>query len=321
MKQTKIIISGIVVLLLLIAGAFSLLQHIRSNDPSGDRTQAVVSLPGKAEAEALAEKSREVFTAVQPDLRSALAGMHVIAHRNVIGEDKEHSFEAYDQAIADGARIIEQDIVISKDHTLYVFHDQTAGRLTGVSKAFSRMTDEEIDSLRTYAGNPVLRLSEVFDHYGTTVEYAIELKSKDRDTAGAFMDLVEQYGFADRIIVQCFDPDILEIIEDRYPDMIKLFLCKYPGLLEQGYEASCVDIISVDYYMMTEERIRRAHEGHKLFSVWPVVTEGETKAAIDAGVDIYFTDNVKQSISLEKGYGFEKRYLSDEQDKESKQKQ
>lgn len=57
-------------------------------------------------------------------------------------------------------------VVTSKDGTLYVSHDSSAQKITGVDKLYSEMTDEEIDELRTVDGQKILRLSEVFDKYG-----------------------------------------------------------------------------------------------------------------------------------------------------------
>ena len=47
---------------------------------------------------------------------------HVYSHRGSKGSN-EHTFEAYDEAIKAGSHNIEQDVVVSRDGTLYVSHD------------------------------------------------------------------------------------------------------------------------------------------------------------------------------------------------------
>ena len=256
--------------------------------------------------------SPQETTAPEPQVdpeqeKRSLAAEHVYAHRGSSGDSAEHSFRQYDEAIGDGAAYIEQDIVISKDGTLYVSHDTDAGRMTGTNRNYSDMTDEEIDQLTTYAGEKILKLGEVFDRYGTSINYVIELKNTDRATEDAFASLVDQYGLRDRIIVQCFYTDTLEYLEGIFPEMPKLCLVKEANALEQGIEAPYVDIICVEQSMMTEETASRVHDSGKLFSAYTLVSEDEIRSAIDLGVDTYFTDSVALAISLEESYGLETR--------------
>ncbi|MEO1781207.1 glycerophosphodiester phosphodiesterase family protein [Enterococcus diestrammenae] len=65
-------------------------------------------------------------------------------------------------AIQYGSKYIEQDLVTSKQGTLYVSHDLSAKRLTGVDKQFSDMTDVEINVLKTIIGESILSLRDVF---------------------------------------------------------------------------------------------------------------------------------------------------------------
>ena len=143
---------------------------------------------------------------------------HVISHRGSAGPG-EHSFEAYDAAIEAGSHNIEQDIVVSKDGTLYVSHDRTAERMTGMSGSFSEMSDAEIDALTTANGGHILKLSEVFDRYGRSIRYIIELTDDGEAAVGGFCRIVDEYGLADRIVLQSFDPGVLEEAEKKYPNM------------------------------------------------------------------------------------------------------
>ena len=122
-----------------------------------------------------------------------------------------------------------------------------------------------------------------------------------------FADLVRQYGYEDRVTVQCFDLGPLDELEGIFPDMPKMYLCKVGSLLEQGYQADFVDIIAPQDFMMTEENVKRAHDMGKQFCSWPIDSEEWIKKAIDLGVDCYFTDNVERALSIEEDYGREKR--------------
>lgn len=317
MRKHPVIIVILIIALLLINGTlFAWVFRGQEQQLAQEETDAVKGAVKEitAVAEIVSDEAQDTVKTTEKSLRRELAADHIYVHRASSGVSLEHSFRQYDEAIADGARYIEQDIVISRDGTLYVSHDLTAYRMTGVNRAFADMSDEEIDGLRTHAGEKTLRLSEVFDRYGRSIDYVIELKSADRRTTDAFSALVDQYGFQDQIIVQCFYLDTLQILEDIYPDMPKLYLVKYAGNLDKGYETPYVDIISVELSMMTEKNVNRAHEDGKQFNVWPLTDEGavftddQIRQAIDLGVDSYFTDDVKQAMAIEEDYGYEKRY-------------
>lgn len=232
-----------------------------------------------------------------------LLAEHVFSHRGAEGY-YEHSFKAYDEAITAGSRYIEQDVVLSSDGVLFVSHDLNAASMTGSNANYSSMRADEVDQLQTKAGYKVLRLSEVFDKYGKDINYVIELKSADAAMREAFKQIVDEYDYQDNIIVQSEYMGVLEDLEDKYPDMPKLAVCKTQGAVEDSLNTDCVDIISVRYYsgLMTEDNCEAAHNKGKQFSAWTINSESAIREAIDMGVDSYFTDDTALAISLEKQY-------------------
>lgn len=63
----------------------------------------------------------------------AVADMLIIAHRGASGERPEHTRAAYELAIAQGADIIEPDLVITRDGVLVVRHENEIGGTTDVA--------------------------------------------------------------------------------------------------------------------------------------------------------------------------------------------
>ncbi len=235
------------------------------------------------------------------------AARHVYSHRGSAGEN-EHSFKAYDDAIAAGSIYIEQDLVLSKDGVLFVAHDLSAEPMTGTPKLYSSMSAEEIDGLKTKAGGKVLRMSGVFERYGKTVNYVIELKAyEDSRMIDSFRELVDKYGYQDIITVQCKDIHPLRTLESIYPDMTKLYICRSQWGFDTSINEPYIDIISVNEWLMTEERCRIVHDKGKKFSAWTLDSEGSIRQAIDMGVDTYFTNDTPLALSLEKDYGLKKR--------------
>ena len=230
------------------------------------------------------------------------AAQHVYSHRGKEGPE-EHSFKVYDEAIAAGSIYIEQDLVLSNDDVLYVSHDLNAYAMTGKNAEYASMTAEQIDKLETKAGNKILRMSDVFDRYGRSVRYVIELKEAD-DTRmiKAFQSLVDEYGFADIVTAQSQDLNTLRRLEEVYPDMPKLYICKSEWGYDTSFMVDCIDIVCLQDWLVNKERVKKIHDSGRLCSAWTLDSEKQIRNAIDCGVDTYFTNDTPLAISLEKKY-------------------
>jgi glycerophosphoryl diester phosphodiesterase len=61
-----------------------------------------------------------------------------IGHRGASGTRPEHTFAAYDRALALGADYIEQDLQVTSDGVLVVLHDGTLNRTVRGPASWSR---------------------------------------------------------------------------------------------------------------------------------------------------------------------------------------
>jgi glycerophosphoryl diester phosphodiesterase len=181
--------------------------------------------------------------------------------------------------------------------------------MTGYNGMYEYINSETVDELRTDAGNPVLRLSQVFDKYGKDIHYVIELKDRRDACTKAFEDLVDKYGYSDIIIVQSMYPEVLEALDEKYPDMPKLLVCWNQSAFVRNLDEPYIDMFSLkaDAGLMTESNCGLAHQSKKLFGAWKLNDEDSIKRAIDIGVDNYFTDNGALALSIEKDYGVKTR--------------
>ena len=225
----------------------------------------------------------------------------VYSHRGSAGLN-EHSFEAYDEAIAAGSHNLELDAVISKDGTIFISHDLTSSDMTDTDKAYSEMSDEEIDKLRTNSGGKIIKLSEVFDHYGESVKYLVEIKSENEATLNEVYGLVVQNKLEDNVVFQSDSFDILKNLENANTDIPKLYLAKSQDGLEDAAKKDYVDEISANIRFLSDKNCKLAHDAGKRFSVWTVNTEDEIKSAIRTGADAYFTDDTSLALKMERKY-------------------
>ena len=304
-KKTLTIL--IIIMLILVVAALAWILHKGSADNAAREQESVQSEEAAKEEE---QRKAEEKAAEKEKAELSAAASHVYSHRGTEGSE-EHTFKAYDAAIEAGSRYIEQDVVISADKVLYVSHDENALAMTGYNGMYEYMSSETIDSLETEAGNKILRLSEVFDRYGKDINYVIELKSNSDACLLAFEELVDKYGLSDVITVQSRHADALEILEHKYPDMPKLFVCWNQGDFNYVLDLPYVDIISVratvETGILTDSNCQAAHDAGKKFSAWTISTEDEIKKAIDMGVDTYFTNDTPLALSIEKDYGLKVR--------------
>lgn len=225
----------------------------------------------------------------------------VYSHRGASGEEIEHTFSAYDLAILYGSKFIEQDLVTSQDGTLYISHDLSAKRITGVDKNFSNMTDKEINKLKTSNGEKILSLQNVFDRYKNKVNYVIELKENEVQTS-LFKKIINDNKIEKNVIVQASNVKAIDNLETTFPDMKKLLLVNTQDELDSAIKEKNVDIISVEKKLMKEDNIKLVHKHNKEFNVWTLNTTKEIKHAIDLEVDTYFTNYTAKAITLEKKF-------------------
>ena len=129
-----------------------------------------------------------------------------IAHRGGRLIRPEHTLLAYDQALEDGADVLELDIGETSDGALVVMHDDDVDRTTDCTGLIKEMTFDEIrecdagydfttDGGETYpyrgTGLVVPTMQEVFDRYPDTA-FIIEIKQEDPSIVDSFVDVIRE---------------------------------------------------------------------------------------------------------------------------------
>lgn len=291
-KQNKKIIVILLMLLLCILAVFYIFSLVHS------RNEARQAEAAAAEEADQAAQAAEEEAAQEAEAAKSNAGSHVYAHRGSAGDD-ELSFTAYDKAVEAGAGYIEADMVVSADGTVYVAHEDESEPLTGYSGYFSGMSDSQIDSLTTKAGNKVLKLTDLFDKYGDSVTYIVDIKYNDPRNAEALVKTVKEYGNEANVVAASFYPKALSAVEEALPDMTKIYISSDQGSFNAGLGYSFADIVCAPSSIMNADNLKAAHDNSKQFSVWTLNTEEEIKSAIELGVDTYFTDDSALAVKLE----------------------
>ena len=297
-RNRKLIII-IVLLLLCIASAVFILSHYGKSDNKKADKPANEAPAAEQAADEGADKPDEPAAAEQT--ADTEAASHVYSHRGSAGDD-ELTFAAYDRAIEAGSKFIEADVVVSGSGTVYVAHDDYAMDMTGTGGYFSGMTDGQIDKLKTRSGSNVIKLKDLFEKYGDSVTYIVDIKYTGSRNIDAFTIAVRTSGMEDNVIAASSFFDVLRPLDESFPDMPKLYVCADQATFDLALGNDYVDIISVPKKNMTAANLKAARDHKKKFSAWTLNSEEEIRSAIDLGVDSYFTDDTGLAIKLEKKY-------------------
>ena len=146
----------------------------------------------------------------------------LFAHRGVTDQAPENSEAAFEDARRAGFPGIELDIRKTKDNQLALSHDPTARKMLGIDVDFGKLTLAEIKKRGLlFQGqettNRVPTLREVFEKYGHTFRFYLDMKNKGFADADLLAHMIQEFGLEDRTIVASVDPLFVAYMEHNYP--------------------------------------------------------------------------------------------------------
>lgn len=152
--------------------------------------------------------------------------MKIVGHRGARNLWPENSLEGFRQLIALGADAVEFDVQHTRDGVAVVMHDPTLERTTTASGVVASLSAAEVLAapLRDApAGGFVPSLADVLELFRPTpLELHVEIKTDAlgfvaADTVDAVVRELNDRGLAERSIVTCFVPEVLEHIARTWP--------------------------------------------------------------------------------------------------------
>ena len=150
-------------------------------------------------------------------MRRAGERARVIAHRGASSDRPENTLPAFEEAIAQGADMIETDLHLSRDGVVVIHHDAGLERL-GQEGEIRGRTAAELASLDAAPGREetlrIPTLLDVLEGFGARIDWNLELKvGLDAPYEGIeeiVLAEVERRGLLPRVIFSCFDDGVLE---------------------------------------------------------------------------------------------------------------
>jgi glycerophosphoryl diester phosphodiesterase len=140
---------------------------------------------------------------------SALAGadMEVFGHRGSPGFPRfaENTPTSFRKALESGAAGFELDVRRCADGTLVVVHDATIDRTTNGRGRVSDLSYNQLSGFDAGFGDPIPRLADILDAFGTRCTIHVELK--EAGLAQMVATIVMQRDLASHVVLSAFDSD------------------------------------------------------------------------------------------------------------------
>jgi glycerophosphoryl diester phosphodiesterase len=165
------------------------------------------------------------------------APLLVVAHRGASGLAPENTLAALRRAQAIGATWAEVDVQRTSDGVLVLVHDDTWERTAGDRRAIAAVPWDVVRGFdagswydAAHAGEPPATLDAALDLAKRGLHLDLEIKSPAHHPglAADVVAAVRRAGVADRVLLSCFDPDVVESVADAAPDVAAAYLASAP---------------------------------------------------------------------------------------------
>lgn len=148
----------------------------------------------------------------------------IAAHRGIAGGNVPcNSVRGFEAALLHGADVIELDISISGDGTLYVFHPKKEPVFLHSDKLIPQMHDSEVDALRLYnmdggvTCDPVPKFEDCLELLRDRCCINVDKFWTDIPRIAA---AIRAHGMQDQVIVKTpLKPEYIRLLEEYAPDM------------------------------------------------------------------------------------------------------
>lgn len=227
------------------------------------------------------------------DLRKSTTGfVSVIGHRGALASAPENTLPSYEEALAQGANVIELDIHMSLDRELVVIHDFTVDRTTDGKGHVKDLTLSELKRLDAgsrfspafkNARIPLLR--EVLEWTKGRVWLAIEIKSDWITYDGIEAALVDQ------VMVVSFDHCCIKRVKDIEPNITTgaIYNARFVDPLMVARSAQA-DVLRPRWPFASAAEIRAAHAEGLAYAPWGPNDPSIWRQLVEMGVDTLSAD-------------------------------
>jgi glycerophosphoryl diester phosphodiesterase len=214
----------------------------------------------------------------------------IIGHRGASAVAPENTLAAFAAAIAVGADGIEFDVRLSGDGVPVIIHDDTLQRTHGLRKRVADLTVEELRSV----GVPSLRdLFELMSQNDLIL--CLEIKGSSAELAERCCELVHEFAFADRTIVECFDLNVLKPIKLKTAALFDPRIYTEQRLIDRALEVG-TSVLALHHRLAKPSLIEKARLAGLRVVVWTVDDPAWVAHAQALGIEAVITNDPARMI-------------------------
>ncbi len=268
--------------------------------------------------------------------RFSKGAFEVHAHRGNPKVFPENTVEGSISAVCEGVDAIEMDVVVSKDRKVVVSHEayMAAGKvLTPEGSPISKseessynlfqmdyslirefkcvLKNKPVSSHKPLLSEVIARIKEYTASEGLTVPiFNIEIKSEPEaygisqpppeEFSELVLQVLQEHHLEDRVIIQSFDPNILNLVHDKNRQLRISFLIEDEGIEKNLSLLKFTPSIYSPHFQLIRSRsfIKILHSLGMQVIPWTVNREKEIIRMVKLGADGIITDYPKKALHL-----------------------
>ena len=244
----------------------------------------------------------------------------ISAHRGASADYPENTMAAFYGAWEQHADWIELDVHQSSDGVIYVMHDTSFKRTTGLNRRCWELSWAEIRELdagsffsRDFAGEPIPSLEEVIEFArwrGLRLNIEIKPTGHETELERQVVELIREADFEDDCVVTSQSYVSLERVKACNPEITTVYVMAVAvGELERLRAA---DAFSIESGFVTKKLVSSIHADGKQIYAWTVDSEDRIERMIRLGVDNLITNEValaKECVNTSRTSGLVQRLL------------
>jgi glycerophosphoryl diester phosphodiesterase len=214
----------------------------------------------------------------------------IIGHRGASAVAAENTMAAFQAAIAAGADGVEFDVRLSRDGVPVIIHDDTLQRTVGLRKRVAEMTERELRRVEV----PSLR--ELFELMaGNSLSLYLEIKSREPELGELCCRMVREFGFEQRVIVECFELEVLRSIDLTTAALFGPRIYTERNRIEQALEIGA-SVIALHHRLARPPLVEQARRAGLRVVVWTVDSPAWVARARTMGVEALITNDPARLI-------------------------
>jgi glycerophosphoryl diester phosphodiesterase len=209
----------------------------------------------------------------------------IIGHRGASAVAPENTMAAFEAAIAAGADGIEFDVRLSRDGVPVIIHDDTLRRTHGLRSAVSALTAGELVKLNV----PALR--QLFElMVQNSLLMCLEIKGSSAELADACCRLVREFKLEERVIIECFDLNVLKPIDLKTAALFEPRIYADRNLIDRAHAVGA-SVLALHHRLVTPKLVESAKEAGLRVVVWTVDDPAWIERARAMGIEALITNN------------------------------